>query len=76
MFVYILQGKKGKTGKTEKKLRNYSDQNTKRQKTKTWDERNIRFLIKMNEKFGNHQIPVKLNWQFFSNSITGNLHKV
>ena len=31
MFVYILQGKKGKTGKTEKKLRNYSDQNTKSQ---------------------------------------------
>ena len=76
MFVYILQGKKGKTGKAEKKLRNYSDQNTKSQKPNTLDEQNMRFMIKMNEKFGNHQIPVKLNWQFFSNSITGNLHKV
>ena len=46
IFVYILQGKMGKTEKTERKSSNYSEQNTKDQKTKLWDERNI-IVIKM-----------------------------
>ena len=43
IFVYIFQGKMGKNEKkTERKSRNYSDQNTKNQKTKIWDEQNNR----------------------------------
>jgi hypothetical protein len=41
IFVYILQGKMGKTEKTERKSCNYSDQSTKNKKTKIWDEQNI-----------------------------------
>ena len=41
MFVYILQGKMGKMEKTRKENHaTKSDQNTKNQKTKIWDERN------------------------------------
>ena len=40
IFVYILQGKMGKTEKTERKSHIYSDQDTKNQKTKIWDEQN------------------------------------
>ena len=44
IFVYIFQGKMGKTEKTERKLRNWSDQNTKNQKAKLWDEQNTSHL--------------------------------
>ena len=41
IFVYILQGKMGKTEKNRKKI---TTKVTKNKKTKTWDERNIRTL--------------------------------
>ena len=44
IFVYILQGKMGKTEKNRKKITQLkSDQITKNQKTKIWDEQNINF---------------------------------
>ena len=42
IFVYILQGK---IGKMEKKGLKSCNQNTKNQKTKIWDERNINFIF-------------------------------
>ena len=39
----------GKTEKTERKPRNYSDQNTKNQKSKIWDEQNIGIVWSSNE---------------------------
>ena len=38
VFVYILQGKMDKTEKMDRKSHNQSDQDTKNQKTKLWDE--------------------------------------
>ena len=45
IFVYILQGKMGKTGENRKKIMQQSDQNTKNPKTKKWDERYNNFFI-------------------------------
>ena len=47
IFVYILQGKMGKTEKKQReKSHNLNYQNTKNQKTKIWDEPNIIFPSK------------------------------
>ena len=43
IFVYILQGKMGKTEKKRKE--NHTTKVTKNQKAKIWDERNIRHII-------------------------------
>ena len=43
IFVYVLQGKMGKTEKNRKE--NQATKVTKNQKTKIWDERNISVQI-------------------------------
>ena len=58
IFVYILQGK---MGKSKRKSRNWSDQNTKNQKTEIWDEGNNCFM-KISWKRGNIKKIIMLRY--------------